>query len=46
MKTGMLTDEHKGGKNPIPSVEHFSFIDEKMETNIELSVQELRDVPD
>ena len=41
MKTGMLTDEHKGGKKHIQSIEHFDFIDEKMEANNELSAQEL-----
>ena len=42
MKTGMLTDEHKGGRKPVLSIEYFDFLDERMEANNELSVQELQ----
>ena len=41
MKTGMLTDEYQGGKQPILSIVHFHFIDVKMEANYELSTQDL-----
>ena len=44
MKTGMLTNEHKGGKKPILSTENFDFINEKMEANNDLRTQELRDL--
>ena len=37
MKTEMLTDEHKEGKKPILSIEHFDFTDDKMEANNELN---------
>ena len=42
MKTGMLKDRHKGGI--ILGIEHFNFVDEKMEANNELSAQELQDL--
>ena len=44
VKTGMLTDDHKGIKKPVLNIEHFDFVDKKMEANSELSAQELRDL--
>ena len=37
-------DSHKGGKKSILDRQHFDFIDQKMESNNELTALELRDM--